>query len=248
MRSIERLVCGCDYGATSWTTRHEAERIGALLGLRPGVVLLDVGAGAGWPGLYLARTFGCDVTLVDLPFAGLRIAARRALDDRAPSVCRVVLADAAALPFRAASFDAISHSDLLCCLRDKRGVLKACRRVIRSGGRMVFSVISIAPGLCRDDYRRAVANGPEFIESDADYPTLLEQTGWSDVGCRDVSLAYAASMRRQLRAEEKHRQRLEALTCPSEVAERLAGWVSKLAVLGDGLLRRHLFIATAGPA
>jgi hypothetical protein len=51
--SIERSVCGCDYGGTSWTTRDEAERIGAILGLRPGLRLLDLGAGSGWPALYL---------------------------------------------------------------------------------------------------------------------------------------------------------------------------------------------------
>jgi 2-polyprenyl-3-methyl-5-hydroxy-6-metoxy-1,4-benzoquinol methylase len=85
MRSIERSVCGCDYGASSWTTREEAQRIGTLLGLRPGVRLLDVGAGSGWPGLYLAKTSGCDVALVDLPLSGLRIAAQRAVADRVPA-------------------------------------------------------------------------------------------------------------------------------------------------------------------
>jgi hypothetical protein len=74
--SIERSVCGCDYGGTSWTTRDEAERLGALLGLRPGLRLLDLGAGSGWPALYLARMSGCDIALVDLPLSGLRIAAK----------------------------------------------------------------------------------------------------------------------------------------------------------------------------
>jgi hypothetical protein len=30
---VERAVCGCDYGATSWTTRGEAEQMGRLLEL-----------------------------------------------------------------------------------------------------------------------------------------------------------------------------------------------------------------------
>ena len=57
--AVERGVCGCDYGATSWTTVDEARRIIPLLGLRPGRRLLDIGAGSGWPGLYLAGQTGC---------------------------------------------------------------------------------------------------------------------------------------------------------------------------------------------
>ncbi len=98
MLSIERSVRGCDYGGNSWTTRAGAQQIGALLGLRPGLRLLDVGAGSGWPGLYLAETSGCDVVLVDFPLTGLRIAAERAIKDRIPGVCWVAVADAADLP------------------------------------------------------------------------------------------------------------------------------------------------------
>ena len=63
MRAVERSVCGCDYGGSSWTTREETERLSALLELRPGRRLLDVGAGSGWPGLYMAGTSGCDIVL-----------------------------------------------------------------------------------------------------------------------------------------------------------------------------------------
>ena len=43
MLDLERAVCGCDYGGTSWTTRDEAERMGQLLGLAPGKRLLAIG-------------------------------------------------------------------------------------------------------------------------------------------------------------------------------------------------------------
>src|SRR5438046_1704116 len=119
MLDLERSVCGCDYGSTSSTTRLEAERIARLLELRQATRLLDLGAGSGWPGLYLAQLTGCDVVMVDLPLAALRIASERAAADGLTRRCKVVAADGAALPFNDASFDALSHSDLLCCTPDK---------------------------------------------------------------------------------------------------------------------------------
>lgn len=244
MLSIERSVCGCDYGGNSWTTRDEAQRISTRLGLRPGVRLLDVGAGSGWPGLYMAEISGCSVVLVDLPLTGLRIAAKRAAKDRIPGPCWVALADAAYLPFCDESFDAISHSDLLCCLEPKRLVLEACQRVIRAGSPMVFTVISVTPGLLGGDYQRAVENGPEFIESDIDYPSLLHQTGWTVLDYQDITLDYVASCRRQLLADEAQEDALTTLMGTTEFDERVADWRSKLEVLNEGLLRRELFVAT----
>ncbi|MBT3535549.1 MAG: hypothetical protein HN478_16840, partial [Rhodospirillaceae bacterium] len=77
MHRVERRVWGCDYGGTSWTTRDEADRIAGLLELRPGLRILDLGSGSGWPALYWAAATGCDAVLTDLPLTGLRIAAAR---------------------------------------------------------------------------------------------------------------------------------------------------------------------------
>ena len=116
MRRIERVVCGCDYGATSWTTLEEAGIVSEMLALKPGIRLLDVGSGSGWPSVYLARETGCDVALSDLPLPGLRIALERAKTDRIAGSCWATVADGAELPFRNGSFDAVLHSDVLCCL------------------------------------------------------------------------------------------------------------------------------------
>ena len=113
-RQIELAVIGGDWGANGYTTVDQADLLGEALALRPGMQLLDLGAGRGWPGLYLAATTGCRAVLSDLPVEGLTTAAARARQEKLSSRAVAVVAGAGALPFPAASFDAIVHTDVLC--------------------------------------------------------------------------------------------------------------------------------------
>ncbi len=58
---------------------------------------------------------------------------------------------------------------------------------------MVFAVIWITPDLSRSDHKRAVEAVPWLSEPETDYPTLLEQTGWTMTDCLDVSEVYGSS-------------------------------------------------------
>ncbi len=77
VRAIERRVIGGDWGANGYTTIEQADDLAHRLHLSRGDLLLDVGAGRGWPGLYLAAITGCSVVLADVPLEGLAVAAAR---------------------------------------------------------------------------------------------------------------------------------------------------------------------------
>lgn len=243
MLTIEQCSCGSDYGAISWTTRAEADRVARLLNLAPGIRLLEIGAGTGWPGLYLVRISGCDVVLTDVLVSGLQIAARRAASDKMQETCWTVTADATALPFGDNLFDAVSHSDVLCCLADKIGVLRTCRSAIRSEGRMVFSVISVAPGLSGADRESAVANGPSYIASEVPYDVLLEQAGWRMIDCFDITEDFVDTVRRVVNAHEAHEEELCDLFGEAEAAARMTRVKARLATREAGLHRRELYVA-----
>jgi SAM-dependent methyltransferase len=113
VRQIEQRVIGV-WGANGFTTMAQADTLARELHLSAADRLLDVGSGRGWPGLYLAARTGCRVVLTDLPLEGLRVAANRAASEALAARTGVVAAAASGLPFRAGSFDAVIHTDVLC--------------------------------------------------------------------------------------------------------------------------------------
>ena len=242
MLEVERAVCGCDYGGTSWTTREEADTIGRLLGLGKGTRLLEMGSGSGWPALYLASTTGCDVTLTDVPGEALRIASRRAARDELDGRAAFALASGPALPFAPQCFDAVSHSDVLCCLQEKRGFLNECRRVANGDATMVFTVISVAPGLDDADHARAVESGPPFVECECEYPRLLDECGWSLHTVVDVTPAYEDTGKRHLREVRARTRSLSDLLGEIDFEEFLARRRRNVAAVERRILRRELFV------
>ncbi len=244
MLEIEQRVRGADYGGTSWTTRAQAERVAGQLGLSPGLRLLEVGGGAGWPGLFLATRSGCEVVISDLPLEGLRIARERAALDGLATRCSIVAADGAALPFGERSFDRIHHADVLCCMAPKRAMLRECRRVARPGALMAFSVISLAAAPSDDEGRRLLQlSGPPCPDAGADYAVLLRESGWEVFERIDDTAEFARCMDVLLEETGARRDALLALLGEQDFAERLQRRESTRTAVARGLLRRESFVA-----
>jgi len=112
-RAVQREVFGADTWVRGYTTPAQADLLAQRLDLRPGVRLLDVGAGQGWPSLYLAQKTGCQAVLTDVPEPGLRSALGRADRLNVHRRCSFFVASGTHLPFRRRTFDAAVHTDTL---------------------------------------------------------------------------------------------------------------------------------------
>ena len=244
MRKVEEAVLGCDYGGTSWTTRQQAIQMIGMLDIGQNQNLLDIGAGSGWPALFVADRSGCNVTLVDIPLNALDQASARANDDGITDRVNAVAASGTALPFADASFDRVTHSDVLCCLPEKLEMLVECRRVIRDGGTSLFSVISIPPGLPAVDHERAIEAGPPFIDAPGDYSDILEKSGWRLTERTDVTPEHRQSLVTLVEALHNDAELRDALG-DAVVADSRARRQEQVDSIDAGLLKREIFLAIA---
>jgi 2-polyprenyl-3-methyl-5-hydroxy-6-metoxy-1,4-benzoquinol methylase len=242
---LERAVLGSDYGANGYTALTQAEVLIRVLALRPGERLLDIGSGCGWPGLYLGARTGCEVVVTDLPVHGMRRAQERISSDGLRSASAVV-STARHLPFRAESFDAIVHTDVLCCTRPKLSILRACRRLLRRGGRMAFLTIMSAPNLTRSQHREAVRVGPPAVAARRDYGSMLRTAGFQEIEETDVTDDYLVSVRAWFDQSLLREQELRCLVGDVLFETRQTDKQLQTSGIERGLLRRSLFVAAIG--
>lgn len=242
-REIELAVIGGDWGANGYTTVAQADQLARLLGLGPGVRVLDLGAGRGWPGLYLAASTGCTAVLADVPVAGLVSAMARAAREQLSGRAVAAAASARRLPFRPAVFDAIVHTDVLCCLRPKLAALRACHRLLRPGGRTAFFTIHPAAGLSPARRRRASRDGPVAVATARPYREMLESAGFAEVREADCTEEFARVTRAWIGQWDSRRADLVAAFGEQDIEERQADRRTELRAIEDGLLSRSLFTA-----
>ena len=242
-REVELRTLGSDFGANGYATLAEVDELREMLGLGPGRRLLDVGAGQGWPGLYLARETGCDVVLTDVPVEGPVAALRRAISDGTSSRAWPLVARGQSLPLRGASVDAVVHTDVLCCLSPKLAVLRATRQALRPGGCTAFTVIYPTPGLPPARARRAVEAGPPRCGLRTSYPALLRSAGFVDIDEHDLTPAYLATARTKLTVADELARGMAEMLGQQEFDDMQAKRRLAVSAIADGLLRRARFVA-----
>jgi SAM-dependent methyltransferase len=137
---IREQAFGEDIGQTGWLTAPEQDLFMAWLDLAPSHRLLDLACGSGGPTLRIAAHAGCQVVGIDLHKGVIAAAKTGALERGLEARAEFCSADAAAaLPFAPASFDAITCIDAINHLPDRPVALAAWHRVLKPGGRLLFT-------------------------------------------------------------------------------------------------------------
>jgi SAM-dependent methyltransferase len=143
LRHIWRAVYGPDYPEEadpySFVTLTDLRRIAGELGVGPGQTMLDLACGSGGPGLWVARETGASLVGVDFSQVGIEAARQRAVDFGLGERSRFLVCDAAAIDLPDAKLDGAISVDAELFFPDKLRAAKEVARVLRPGGRFVFT-------------------------------------------------------------------------------------------------------------
>ena len=212
-RQIRLETYGQDFGQTSWVSNEESDEIPQLLKLAPGSSALELGCGSGGYAMYLAEKFACRIVGLDVNASGVQngnqLAAARGLEARV----QFVQHDASTyLTFDDDSFDAVFSNDVLCHVPERAKVLRQVCRVLKPGGRMLFSDALVIGGMVTHE-EIAIRSSIGFYaySPPGENERLIEQAGLRLIHSTDTTENAAQISARWLQARERKKAELIAL-------------------------------------
>jgi ubiquinone/menaquinone biosynthesis C-methylase UbiE len=163
-RSILYEVFGDEYpdqvDPCGFLTKTDLANLVRYLCVGKGRSLIDLACGRGGAGLWVARETGANLTGVDLSSVAVRQATGRIASFGMEGRARFQVGDFARTNLPDASFDAAMSIDALYLVADKTGSVQESARILKPGGRFVFTTWDVnLPGMIRDHRPILESNG-----------------------------------------------------------------------------------------
>lgn len=248
--AVRRETYDEDLGQSSWITLAEAREFFRALDLGPRRTALEVACGSGGLTCRMALETGAVCTGVDINEHGIEAATRTAREQRLETRVTFRIADAGRpLPFPDAAFDAVFCNDAINHLPGRLDVLRDWHRVLRPGGRVLFTDPIVVTGpVTNEEIRERSSIGFFLFTPEGCNEHLLAQSGFEVREARDVTEPVASVSRRWRDARAARRDPLTALEGEDgfEGVQRFLEAVHTLA--SERRLSRFMYLASKPPS
>jgi SAM-dependent methyltransferase len=236
---------GQDLGQTSWVSAQESREIPQLLNLGRTSSVLELGCGSGGYALHLAETIGCNLVGLDVNAPGVSNANQLAATRGLAEWLRFEQCDASrSLPFDESTFDAVFSNDVFCHLAERLNVLCESFRVLKPGGRMLFSDALVVGGLLSHEEIAIRSSIGYYVYSPpGENERLMARAGFRPISVSDTTQSAAEIASRWRQARQKWKNELVALEGISnfEGLQRFLACVHSLTA--ERRLLRYVYLA-----
>jgi SAM-dependent methyltransferase len=159
--------------------------LAALAGVGPNDVVLDVGCGLGGPARFLAETYGCHVTGIDLSAPFVEAAEYLSARTGQGRMTDFRVANALEAPFDGAAFDLALLQHVAMNIADRPRLYREMRRVLRPSGRLAIFDVVAREG--QPDYPTpwARTSAESFLLTASDTRQTVERAGFRTLVARD---------------------------------------------------------------
>ncbi len=152
--------------------------------------ILDVGSGLGGAARYLAKSFGCRVTGLDLMESYCAVATLLTERSGLGDLIQFQPGDALNLPFPDGSFDQVWTQHVAMNIANRPRLYGEMRRVLKSQGRLaIYDVIKAGSTPLLYPVPWALDQRTSFVVTEPDMRELLAQSGFSPVSWEDKTEA-----------------------------------------------------------
>lgn len=224
------------------------DALAAHAGLRPGLLVADFCAGLGGPARYLAHRYGVTVTGIELTphrVAGATELTRRVgLQDRV----RVLQGDVTAPDLADASQDAVVSQEAMLHVPDKAAALAQAWRVLRPGGRLVFTDWIAHRALAPEEADTLWQGlGAQTLLSADAYRETLRRLGFTLHAMEDLTAAWATILTQRLAMYRQLREETQRGGLPSGHDAFYAAYVALVELVRARALGGGRFVAEKPP-
>jgi len=245
LAAIRQETFGEDIGQNGWLTAEEYRHYLSWLEVTAASQVLDIGSGSGGPALFLARTVGCQVTGLDINSSSAHAANKWAHSLGMDALVHFQHGDASQrLPFEDHTFTTVIGIDSMNHVPGRLQVLKEWARVLRPGGRLLFTDPTIVTGiLSNEEIATRSFIGYMLFTPPGEDERLIQEAGLTLVHTLDVTDNSAVLAKRWHEARARRREELFQLEGEAEF-EKTQRWLSVVHTLAsERRLARFAFVA-----
>jgi sarcosine/dimethylglycine N-methyltransferase len=211
-------------------SRRTVERMSGKLTLNENSRVLDVGAGFGGAARYLAKTYGCHVTCLNLSEVENQRNREMSADQGLSGLIEVVDGSFEDLPFEDNTFDVVWSQDAMLHSGDRVRVLQEVTRVLKPKGEFIFTDPMSADSVDRGSLRPILDRlHLESMGSPAFYRRELNRLGLNNIEFDDHTQQLATHYGRVLEETERREAEIAGTVSTSYLEPMKVGlrhWVN----------------------